>query len=85
MDLNTKKRLDDTFFQIIRLPMDAEKIRDLKKIWKNCSEAWADMSREEVNCRRLGKKTPHYSELETQVFEGLDLLEQYLTFATLLS
>ena len=85
MDLDVKRRLDDTFFNIVRLPMDVEKVRDLKKIWKNCSETWADMSREDINCRRLGKKTPHYLDLEKQVLEGLELLEQYLTFASLLS
>jgi len=85
MDLDIKRRLDDTFFNIVRLPMDVEKVRDLKKIWKNCSETWADMSREDINCRRLGKKTPHYLDLEKQVLEGLELLEQYLTFASLLS
>ena len=85
MDLDIKKRLDDTFFQIIRLPMDAEKINDLKKIWKNCRNLWVEMSKEDVNCRRTSRKTPHYLDLETELKNGLDLLEQYLTFATLLS
>jgi hypothetical protein len=65
--------------------MDAEKIRDLKKIWKNCSELWIEMSREDINCRRLNRKTVEYQELEQQLISGLELLEQYLTFATLLS
>jgi hypothetical protein len=85
MNLDTKHRLDETFFQIIRLPLDAEKANDLKKIWKNCSEVWADMSREDVTCRRLNKKTPRYLDLEAQLEDGLLMLEQYLTFATLLS
>ena len=42
------------------------------------------MSREDVTCRRLGKKTILYTELEIQLFEGLELLEKYLTFAALL-
>ena len=83
--MDIKRRLDETFFQIIRLPMDQDKINDLKKIWKNCSVVWQDMSREDVNCRRVGKKTVKYLELETNLKEGLHLLETYLTFATLLS
>ena len=85
MDMDIKRRLDETFFQIIRLPMDQDKINDLKKIWKNCSAVWQDMSREDVNCRRAGKKTVKYLELETKLKEGLHLLETYLTFAALLS
>ena len=85
MDLDIKRRLDETFFQIIRLPMEQDKINDLKKIWKNCSAVWQDMSREDVNCRRAGKKTVKYLELETNLKEGLHLLETYLTFAALLS
>ena len=85
MDLDIKHRLDETFFQIIKLPLDGQKAMDLKKIWKNCSEIWKEMSQEDVTCRRVGKKTPHYLELEARLLDGLDLLEQYLTFATLLS
>lgn len=85
MDLDIKQRLDNTFFQIIRLPLDTDKVQDLRKIWKNCSEVWAKMSREDVNCRRLSKKTPRYLDLENELKTGLELLEQYLTFASLLS
>jgi hypothetical protein len=85
MDLDIKQRLDDTFFNIMRLPLDAEKVRDLRKIWKNCSETWKEMSQEDVACRRLGRKTPRYLDLETELKDGLTLLEQYLTFASLLS
>ena len=83
--MDIKHRLDEAFFQIIRLPMDQEKINDLKKIWKNCSIIWQDMSKEDVVCRRLGKKTVKYIELETALKDGLHLLESYLTFATLIS
>jgi hypothetical protein len=85
MDLDIKQRLDDTFFNIVRLPMDAEKVRDLTKIWKNCCQTWKEMSQEDVTCRRLGRKTPKYLDLEKELKDGLDLLEQYLTFASLLS
>ena len=43
------------------------------------------MSQEDVACRRLGRKTPQYLDLETELKDGLTLLEQYLTFASLLS
>lgn len=85
MDLDIKTRIDDAFFQIIRLPLDPQKVNDLKKFWKNCSRIWADMSKEEVECRRLNRSTIHYKELEAELKTALELLEQYLTFATLLS
>lgn len=85
MNLDTKNRLDNAFFQIIKLPLDPEKVNDLKKIWKNCSQIWTEMSKEEIECRRLNKSTIRFKELEANLEEGLQLLEQYLTFATLLS
>lgn len=85
MNLDIKTRLDNAFFTIIRLPMDPQKVNDLKKLWKNCSQIWTDMNKEEIECRRLSKSTIHYKELEKELLDGLEMLEQYLTFATLLS
>ena len=85
MDMTIKQRLDDTFFNIIRLPLGHDKVQDLKKIWKNCSHTWAEMNAEYVQCRRIGRKTARYQDLEQELQEGLDLLETYLTFASLLS
>jgi hypothetical protein len=85
MDLTLKQRLDDTFFQILRLPLDADKVRDLKRVWKNCSEIYQEMSRESINCRRTGRDTPRMQDLKARLSDGIDTLEQYLVFATLLS
>lgn len=85
MDANVtlKHRLDVTFFQIVDLgPGQRE---DMRRLWRPARALWDELDRELVECRRLHKPTIRYQELEADLIERLDLIEQYLTFATLLT
>ena len=48
----------------------------LFKFYKNCKEM--------VNCRRLGKVTLKYTELETKYIESINTFDQWTVMATLM-
>lgn len=57
---------------------------DLSKICKNIGKLVAQLSLEEINCRRLHKQTIKHAELMKQINEQIDSLEQLITFAALI-
>ena len=78
-----KHRIDSAFFQIIDLaPMHR---KDLQTMWGVARGRWNELDIELITCRKQNKQTPKYRELETELIERLELIEQYLTFATLLT
>ena len=78
-----KKRIDTAFFQIIELAPVHRK--DLQTMWRVSRGQWNELDMELIACRKQNKHTPKYQELETDLNKRLDLIEQYLTFATLLT
>ena len=56
----------------------------LFKFYKNCKEIYAEMDKEMVNCRRLGKVTLKYTELETKYIESINTFDQWTVMATLM-
>ena len=83
MDPDIKHRLDQAYFTMVKLP--GYQFTDLKKIWKNCHDIQREISKEEINCRKLGKNTVQYKELNDKLLETLATLEQYIVLATLLN
>ena len=59
--------------------------RDLRAMLKPIDRTITEMSKEDVECRRMKKTTTRYRELETQANELLSNLEQMVTFAALIS
>ena len=57
---------------------------ELYKIYRNVSEAYDNLDRESVECRRLGKTTAKYVVLEQKLNESTQEFEQWITYATLL-
>ena len=82
-DKDIKNRLDKLFFDII--DCTPEQRLDLKRMWKHCQEIWGEVSKEDVECRRLGKNTVKKQELIASLEESLNTLEQYITWAKLLN
>lgn len=78
-----KHRIDTAFFQIIDL--DPGQRKDLQHMWRNARRIWEQMDQEMVYCRRQNKPTSKYQDFEQQLMDALDIIEQYLTFATLLT
>lgn len=82
-DITLKRRIDTAFFQIIELP--AWHRKDLQTLWRGARAKWNELDIELIACRKQNKHTVKYQELEKDLVERLDLIEQYLTFATLLT
>lgn len=78
-----KQRIDAVFFHIIDLPPGLRE--DMRRMWRPARELWNLLDRELVECRRLNKPTVRYQELEQDLCNRLDLMEQHITFATLLT
>lgn len=75
-----------------RMNMAQSKIRELgweqresmDVMYKHARDLWSLMNSELVECRRRGKHTPKYQELEQKLDEHLNMIEQYIVFGTLL-
>ena len=78
-----KHRLDTIFFQIIDIAPNMRE--DMRRLWRPARALWDQLDRELVECRRINKPTARYQEIEANLIARLDLMEQNLTFATLLS
>lgn len=78
-----KNRIDQLYFKI--LEVSPHQRNDLKRMWTHAREIWAEIDKEMVVCRRLGKETSKKKELNQKLEESLTTLEQYLTWAKLLS
>jgi hypothetical protein len=64
----------------------AFKLQDnnLVKMWGNCAQLWNKLDNEFVQCRRYQKITPKYTEIAENLDKSLVVLEQQLTFGSLL-
>jgi hypothetical protein len=82
-DLTLKQRLDNIFFQIVHLPPAMRE--DMRRLWRPARAVWNQLDQELVECRRLNKPTVRYQEIEQDLHNRLDIMEQYVTFATLLT
>jgi hypothetical protein len=78
-----KHRLDVIFFQIIEIAPAMRE--DMRRLWRPARAVWDELDRELVECRRHNKPTVRYRELEQDLQNRLELMEQYITFATLLT
>jgi hypothetical protein len=56
----------------------------LNLMFQNCVAYWARLDGEFVECRRRKRVTQKYTEIARQLDEALVVLEQHLTFGTLL-
>lgn len=83
-NVTLKHRLDVSFFQIIGLEVGVQR-QDLHHMWRYARNLWNLMDQELVQCRRVQKPTIKYKEFEQQLIDALENIEQYLTFATLLT
>lgn len=82
-DFTLKHRLDVAFFQIIDL--DVAHRKDLMTMWRPAKHVWSKMDQEMITCRRNNKLSPAYKDLEADLQARIETIEQYLTFATLLT
>ena len=82
-NVSLKHHLDTAFFQIISL--EPAQRQDLNHMWRHARNLWNLMDQEMVYCRRQNKPTAKYQELEQKLMDAIETMDQYLTFATLLT
>jgi hypothetical protein len=82
-DSTLKQRLDTIFFQIVEIAPNMRE--DMRRLWRPARALWDELDRELVECRRYSKPTIRYQEIKADLQNRLDTMEQYLTFATLLT
>ncbi len=76
-------RQDAAFRKITALPSQYK--TDLMRLDTNAYDIRTEISKELIACRRKGRPSLKYNELVNKLAEVIDLMEQYLTFASLLS
>jgi hypothetical protein len=54
-------------------------------MWRVARGKWNDLDQELINCRRQNRCTPRYQEIAQDLLNRIELMEQYITFATLLT
>jgi hypothetical protein len=62
-------------------------IRAKSALWKfynNTRLIWVELDKEMIQCRRRGKLTQKYTELEVRYAENIKNFEQWITMATLI-
>jgi hypothetical protein len=83
LDSTLKQRLDTIFFQIIHIPPGMRE--DMRRLWRPARALWTELDKELVECRRLNKSTVRYQDIQKDLQNRLEIMEQYITFATLLT
>lgn len=78
-----QKRLSE-LLGVITATEDIRARSQLMKIYWNCKSAYDEISRESVECRRLQKVTPKYTESVAKFEQSVAELEHWATFAKLL-
>ena len=54
------------------------------KFLQNSQNAWSELDKEFVQCRRIGRLTAKYTELESKFLECVTVYEQWMVMAALI-
>ena len=76
-------RLDELFL-VIKSITDIRAKSELFKMYQNCRRIADILSRESVECKRLKRVTPKYTDLLLQLDNSVYDFEQWVTFSKLL-
>ena len=71
-------------FDVVKSTKDIRAKSDLYKVYSNCRKIVDNLSNEEIECRRLRRVTPKYTDLLLQLDNSMDEFEQWITFSKLL-
>ena len=66
-------------------PEQWSKYNELYRMHWNIRQMYEELDRESVECRRLGKETTKYLEHYTKLSDSLDLLDQLIMTAIMMS
>jgi|688.fasta_scaffold973518_1 hypothetical protein len=73
----------EELFKIVQTTKNARAKSQLYKFYINCKYALVALDRESVECRRLKKVTPKYTELENSLKDCIHTLDQWVVMSAL--
>jgi hypothetical protein len=73
----------EELFKILQSTTDIRAKSQLYKFYINCKYALVALDRESVECRRLKKVTPKYTELENSLKDCIHTFDQWVVMAAL--
>lgn len=76
-----KQLVDDCFAQLQSMDMVAKS--KMWRFYRNVSAAWVQLDTEFIDCRRLNRVTPKYTELAQKLNECITVFNQYSIIAVL--
>jgi hypothetical protein len=71
-------------FNVVKSTTDMRAKSQLFKMYQNCRRIADDLSRESVECKRLKRVTPKYTDLLLQLDDSVKNFENWVTFSKLL-
>jgi hypothetical protein len=71
-------------FNVVKSTTDMRAKSQLFKMYQNCRKIADDLSRESVECKRLKRVTPKYTDLLLQLDDSVKNFENWVTFSKLL-
>jgi hypothetical protein len=74
----------DELLKLVQNTSDIRARSELYKLYRNCRLITTEMSKEEVNCRRIRHTTARYLELEQQLNQSIKVFEEWVFFSKLL-
>lgn len=73
----------EELFKIVQSTADMRAKSQLYKFYINCRYAQVALDRESVECRRLKRVTPKYTELENKLKDCIHTFDQWVVMAAL--
>lgn len=73
----------EELFKIVQSTADMRAKSQLYKFYINCKHALVALDRESVECRRIRKVTPKYTELENNLKNCIHTFDQWVIMAAL--
>ena len=80
---DSKTKLGE-LFKVVQTTSDIRARSELYKFYMNCKHAAIELSKEEVECRRLKKVTPKYTDLQAELEESIKVFEHWVILAKLM-
>ena len=74
----------DQLLSCVRGTSDMRARSDLFKMYTNCKKLYTQLDIALIECKRRGRITTEYQEIEQKLNESITEFEQWITFATLL-
>jgi hypothetical protein len=80
---DSTKKLEE-LFKVVQTTSDIRARSELYKFYMNCKHVVIAINKEEVECRRLKRVTPKYTDLQKELEESVKVFEHWVFLAKLM-